>query len=74
MGVYDRKRAIEIYKSYMDIVGVCDERKEPTKENIKWFLTNGHKEYRKMDGMLPLFYSALTIYNEHKESKEYTSL
>ena len=68
MGTYDKRKTLEIYKSYMDIVGVCDERKEPTKENIRWFLTDGHKKYRKMDGMLPLFYSALTIYNAIDET------
>jgi hypothetical protein len=68
MGTYDRAKRLEIYQSYMDELGVCEERKHPTKENIRWFLIDGHKNYRKVDGMLPLFYSAFALYEDERKS------
>ena len=65
MGVYDSNKALEIYTSYMDVIGVDEERKKPTRENIKWFITDGHKEHGKVCGVIPLFYSALTLYKEN---------
>lgn len=65
MGVYDSNKALEIYTSYMDIIGVDEKRKKPTRENIKWFITDGHKMHGRMYGIIPLYFSALTLYKEN---------
>ena len=68
MSIYDKQHNLKVYKSYMDTIGVCETRKEPTKDNIRWFLTDGHKKYQKIDGFLTLFYSAMSIYKDTEKT------